>query len=124
MIVFSLTPTAHTSLSHEELGQEALQSVITALQDQGFNVGDEGCISSRDASGSFTEYPVEPGPAMLRYELNADDANAVRLILKGEKFGRTGDPVLWMRVVTLGVRLHATYAVTPSVHDPDYTDSA
>jgi hypothetical protein len=45
-------------------------------------------------------------------------------VLAGEKFGNGGaageDPVLWMRLITLGVRLAATHSVVPTIFDPDF----
>jgi hypothetical protein len=50
-------------------------------------------------------------------------SSSVQFVLDGEKFGMAGspakDPVVWMRLLTLGLRPAGTYNVVALTADPD-----
>jgi hypothetical protein len=55
---------------------------------------------------------------------NKTDGGSVQFTLHGAKFGILGDvldrdPLVWMRLVDLGVQLKETYNIPLSVSDPD-----
>ena len=129
MITFSVLMTPKTTISLDDLWEAALPEVIEQLRDCGYTVEE---VNEDDPPQAAVKelrphqtYRLEPGPATLTAVTNPTDDGSIQFVLTGPKFGmrfgaEEADPVLWMRLVTLGVRLGETYIVVPSVVDPDF----
>jgi hypothetical protein len=129
LINFTVLMTPQTTISLDALWQAALPEVIAEIKGSGYTVEE---VEDGDPAQpavtplrSHQTYRLEPGPATLTAVLNPTDDGSIQFALTGPRFGmRFGtdqaDPVLWMRLVTLGVRLGETYMVVPSVVDPDF----
>jgi|SRR5215204_4087551 len=126
MIKFLLQMTPQSSISLEGLLAQALPSVIATLSESGYAVDQEPTSEALDDFGSLRQYRLEPGAGTLCAATNKTDGGSVQFTLDGAKFGVAaegvrGDPVVWMRLVVLGVQLRETYSVLSSVSDPDST---
>jgi len=69
-------------------------------------------------------YRLEPGPATLTTLTREGVLGSIEFRLDGNRFGVAGrraenDPVIWMRLWTLGYRLSEAYQLVPVVSDPD-----
>lgn len=128
MINFTVIMTPQSTISLQGLWQAVLPEVIGQLRESGYTVDE---IEPGDPAHAVPlhrgvhQYRVEPGPATLTALTNDADEGSVQFVLTGPRFGmrfgtEEADPVLWMRLVTLGVRFGETYAVVPSVVDPDF----
>ncbi|MCB0938555.1 MAG: hypothetical protein KDB55_21485 [Mycobacterium sp.] len=121
--------TLKTTISLDDLWKAALPEVIEQLRESGYTVEDVEDDDSPQAAikqlRPHQTYRLEPGPAALTAVASPADAGSIQFVLTGPRFGlhfgtEQADPVLWMRLVTLGVRLRETYMVVPSVIDPDF----
>ena len=129
MINFSVLRTPQTTISLDGLREAALPEVIGELTDCGYSVEeveeDDPAQAAVEQLRPHKTYRLEPGPATLTAVANPTDDGSIQFVLTGPKFGmrfgtEEADPVLWMKLVTLGVRLGETYMVVPSVVDPDF----
>jgi hypothetical protein len=129
MINFSVLMTPKTTISLDALWEAAKPEVIEQLKDSGYT--DEETKEEDPPQAAVKQlrrhqtYRLEPGPATLTAITNPTDDGCIQFVLTGPKFSmrfgtEEADPVLWMRLVTLGVRLGETYMVVPSVVDPDF----
>jgi hypothetical protein len=124
MINFSLLLTAQSTVTVERLLKTALPAVIAALNESGYAVDDTPMSETVDERGWARQYRVEPGPATLLAATKKTDGGSVQFTLNGAKFGSAAggldrDPVLWMRLVVVGVQFRNSSAVVASVVDPD-----
>jgi hypothetical protein len=125
MINFSLLRTPQSKISLEGLWDAALPDVIAQLTECGYTVDEEDTAQVPAVHGLLRKYRVEPGPATLTAVTNDTDNGSIQFVLTGPRFGmrfgtEEADPVLWMRLVTLGVRFGESYLLVPSVVDPDF----
>jgi hypothetical protein len=128
MINFSVLMTPQTTISLDQLRDAALPEVIEQLRECGYTVEeveDDPPQAGVKQLRPHQTYRLEPGPATLTAVTNPTDGGSIQFVLTGPKFGmrfgtEEADPVLWMKLVTLGVRLGETYMVVPSVVDPDF----
>jgi hypothetical protein len=128
MITYSVLMTPQSTISLQGLFDVALPEVIEQVTDSGYTVEeitDDDAAQAVPLQGAARQYRVEPGPATLSAVTNKADEGSIQFVLTGPRFGmrfgtEQADPVLWMRLVTLGVRLGETYLVIPSVIDPDF----
>jgi len=129
MINFSVLRTPQTTISLDDLREAALPEVIGELTDCGYSVEeveeDDPAQAAVEQLRPHKTYRLKPGPATLTAVANRTDDGSIQFVLTGPKFGmrfgtEEADPVLWMKLVTLGVRLGETYMVVPSVVDPDF----
>lgn len=123
MINFSLVILPGSTITLADLWEQTLAAVVTELVFCGYTVDE---VSNAKAGGERTvrTYRVDPGGATMRAFINTTDGS-VRFVLDGDGFAmsspaRETDPVLWMRLVQLGIELGESYAVRPSVSDPDF----
>jgi hypothetical protein len=124
MIAFSLAMLPESKIALASLWEQALPAVLAELADCGYTV-DEDVVMAQAVDEQFVlTYRVEPGGATLTAS-TSDTDGSLRFILDGDRFGmssaaRETDPVLWMRLVQVGIRLGESYTVLPSVSDPDF----
>lgn len=122
MIRFSLRLTTETRTSVDELRSLATSALINELGRCGYTVL-ERLPSSTGANDYDRMLEVTPGPAVMRIATN-ERAGSIQFELKGPTFGSShegkNDAVLWMRIITLGVRLGTTHHVSADISDPDY----
>jgi hypothetical protein len=123
MIYFSLAMLPESKIALASLWKQALPAVLAELADCGYTV-DEGVMVQAVDEQFVLTYRVEPGGATLTVSTSDTDGSLL-FILDGDRFGmgsaaRETDPVLWMRLVQLGIRLGESYTVLPSVSDPDF----
>ena len=121
MINFSLQLTAQSRITLDALLTWTLPAVIEVLNASGYAVG-EATSEVTGERGSLRQYSVEPGPATFSVAADETDGGSVQFSLDGAKFGAVGtglnhDAVLWMRLVTLGVKIGENYSVRPGVVD-------
>jgi hypothetical protein len=95
------------------------------LTECGYSVDEEDTAQAPAMHGRLCKYRVEPGPATLTAVSNDTDTGHIQFVLTGPRFGirfgtEEADPVLWMRLVSLGVKFGENYIVVPSVVDPDF----
>ncbi len=123
MINFSLSLTSESAISLTSLWETALPAVIYELAQSGYAFNEDDITEAIGENGFGKQYPLEPGLATLTAARKTEDGGIVQFLLDGDKFGKAGaagkDPVLWMRLITLGVRLAATHNVVPIISDPD-----
>lgn len=122
MIRFLLRFTPETRISVDELRSVAASALISELRTCGYTVHERG-PNSMGTNDYDRMLEVTPGPAVMR--VAADErTGSVQFELKGPAFGSShegrNDAVLWMRVITLGVRLETKHHVSADVSDPDY----
>ncbi|MCC9181561.1 hypothetical protein [Mycolicibacterium mageritense] len=71
------------------------------------------------------QYRIKPGPtALVADAVDENGASRIQFMLTGEAFGkrvvgRDTDPVIWMRLVVLGLKYREAYGVDARVTDPD-----
>jgi hypothetical protein len=125
MINFSLSVTPESTVSFGSLWEKAVPAVIDELAHRGYAVHRDDMAKAMREYGFRQQYGLEPGPATLTASRTSAQGGSVRFVLDGEKFGMAGlpgkDPVVWMRLLTLGLRLAGTYNVVPFTVDPDST---
>jgi hypothetical protein len=123
MINMSLSVAPESTISLGSLWEKAVPAVIDELAHCGYTVNHEDMAKANMEHGFRQQYRLEPGPATLTAARRTADAGSVEFVLDGEKFGMAGspgkDPVVWMRLLTLGIRLAGTYNVVPVTADPD-----
>ena len=126
MIKFSVLRTSHSMTSLDHLWETALPDVIEQLTESGYTVAEQDSPQQADEQHRLhRKYRLEPGPATLTAITNDTGDGSIQFVFTGPRFGmrfgtEEADPVLWMRLVTLGVKLGETYIVVPSVVDPDF----
>jgi hypothetical protein len=125
VIVFSLVMTPESTVELDALWAEALPAVIDKLGECGYTVHHEIAGEAIDDQPSLQLYRLDPGPATVTAAANDAGGGRIEFTLEGNRLGASGrphetDPVLWMGLVTLGVRFGETYTVLPSVTDPDF----
>lgn len=123
MIYFSLAMLPESKIALASLLKQALPAVLAELADCGYTV-DEGVMVQAVDEQFVLTYRVEPGGATLIVSTSDTDGSLL-FILDGDRFGmssaaRETDPVLWMGLVQLGIRLGESYTVLPSISDPDF----
>jgi hypothetical protein len=124
MINFSLMMTPESTITLNALWDRALPAVIQQLNDCGYTVDQADTAEAVGLHGFLRHYHLKPGPATLTATADDSGAGSIQFILDGSTFGtrrrsQEADPVLWMRLVTLGVQCAGTYMVVPNVVDPD-----
>jgi hypothetical protein len=124
VIVFSLLMTPESTVELDALWEEALPAVIDKLGECGYTVHHEVAGEAIDEQPSLQRYRLDPGAATLTAVTDDAGGGRIEFTLKGDGFAASGgpheaDPVLWMGLVTLGIRYGETYTVLPSVADPD-----
>lgn len=122
MIRFSLCLTPKSGISLDELRSSAASALISELQSGGYTLVER--LSNASGTNDLDRMlEITPGPAVMRVATN-ERAGSVQFELKGPAFGRShegrNDAVLWMKVVTLGVRLSTQHHLSTDVTDPDY----
>jgi hypothetical protein len=122
MIHFTLGMTPESTITVDALRQQALAAVIDELIDRGYTVNHDDRAGQVIPLG--TSYRLEPGPATLTLRTTGGVPGSIEFLLEGDKFGMAGrrtenDPVVWMRLWTLGHRLGNAYKVVPHVSAPD-----
>jgi hypothetical protein len=129
MINFSVLMTPESKISLDDLWEAALPEVIEQVTASGYTVEE---IKEEDSPPGAVEqlqprrgYRLEPGPAGLIAVMNRTGEGSLQFVFTGPRFGmrfgtEEADPVLWMRLVTLGVRFGERHLVIPSVVDPDF----
>jgi hypothetical protein len=126
MINFSVLMTPQSTISLDDLSEAALPEVIEQLTESGYTVEEEDSPRADvEQLRPHRKYRLEPGPATLTAVTDRTGDGSIRFVLTGPKFGmrfgsEEADPVLWMRLVSLGVKFGETYIVVPSVIDPDF----
>ena len=100
--------------------------VIRELSDCGYTVQTEAMAEAFHEHALTRRYQLEPGPATLTATTSSVEGASIQFVLDGNKFGMAGgaretDPVLWMRLVGIGVLFSEGYNVLPSVSDPNVT---
>lgn len=102
-----------------------LPEVINALLARGYTV--TGTNATTQPQHQYTaSYQLEPGPATLTAQTD-HDGGRIQLTLTGPTFGKQvhghdTDPVIWMNLVVLGVRLREAYSIDDNVTDPDLVE--
>jgi hypothetical protein len=125
MINFSLLNVSGSSISPKSLWDKALPAVIEVLTDCGYTVFADDTVEIIGDHKYRRQYRLGPDPATLTASFSRADGGKVEFVLAGDRFGMAlvpgqNDPLLWMRLVVLGVRLAETFSVVPSVCDPAF----
>lgn len=124
MICIILRGTSKSKISIDELWNTALPAVIGELVGCGYAVDGSSRSAVRDGERKFVaKYRVEPGPATLVAGVD-DGEDRIQFTLTGAAFGKRvegqgTDPVVWMRLVVLGVKFREAYRIDARVTDPD-----
>jgi hypothetical protein len=128
MIHFSLGMTPESTIALNDLRQKALPAVINELANCGYTVN-HADMATEPLDHINVNYRLEPGPATLTMVTKGDVLGGIEFHLDGKKFGMAGrlpdnDPLIWMRLVQLGLLLGQTYKLAPEVSDPDMASEA
>jgi hypothetical protein len=114
MINFSMPRTSQSTISLDDLWEAALPEVIEQLTECGYTADEEESPQAATRQRRrHRQYRLEPGPATLTAITNRTGEGSIQFALTGPKFGmrfgtEEADPVLWMRLVRLGVKLGET----------------
>lgn len=123
MINISWFVTPESTILLGSLWEKAVPAVIDELAHCGYTVDHDDIAKANMEHGFRQQSRLEPGPATLTAARKTAQDGSVQFVLDGEKFGMAGspgkDPVVWMRLLTLGLRLAGSYSVVPLTADPD-----
>lgn len=129
VINFSLLLVPESTISLDGLWTTALLAVTDQLRDCGYTIEQADAAEAAGEHGLLQKYRLKPDLATLTAATNAT-GSSIQFLLGGDKFGRKTaaddhkDPVVWMRLVTLGVHYNEAYTVVPNVSDPDFATGA
>jgi hypothetical protein len=123
MINFSVLRTRQSTISLEGLWEVALPEVIAQLSQSGYTVNEDDMAQEVAAHGFLHKYRLEPGPATLTAVTDNTGDGSIQFALTGPKFGmrfgtEEADPVLWMRLVALGVKFGEPTSSSPASLTP------
>jgi hypothetical protein len=123
MIRFTLGITGESTITINDLEEQALSAVVDELADCGYTINAADLAAPVIDLGE-AHYALAPGPATLAMIIAGGSSGSIAFHLDGPRFGMAGrrpehDAVLWMRLWTLGHRLANAYTLVPNVADPD-----